>query len=671
MNKQSPAFSNYLEMLIAAIAAIAYAIPLYISKSLLFGVSDLRVFALNADRSREAGQYLFSTAGDFSRSLGISNYPLSLGLDIPWLLATSVPEGLRQTAFGLATCLALYVSVNLLGSVTSLSSPVRQVAGFVLPLIMFLPGPAEWNSIARYTSSFGWTVAVSTLGLAMFLVIMQSGGLHGPAISMKIVAVGCFLFWTNIYYLPATLPVGLLVLLACWKSRTPGARRLTYLRQCSLFLAPALVALPLFSGIYLFGVWAIPDIAVHENVDRFTTWNQLAQLVFPFGGLDKSALATVWLGGYTIRLGMLFLLIVGIWVARIQNRGRLSLLGIGSLFTFALYATTYYLVARFANRELGLEPRYLELFAYPIWILIVINLLSIVPIPKSVSISKMVRLLPVVLVAMWSTQWVIRNLDVRAQPAEYPVLTSTTSEQLQGLVIRDQMNGLFSRVILIQKQFSEERTGEGQRIRRATGFTETFYFELSYLKVPVLNAYSHMISPRTFAKTNELFGDGRPSWRQYSIYDYPNISEMPALGIRYVLSEVPIADSRLELLSAQPYKVFGLFPAADVAYLYRVALATPTASEGIRYSLTGTGLRLQGSVPQETMVTIPIEYSRCLILRSVTDAEIVTMSEVGDHLVSVTVSGDFDFEIRYENSLFQLRNCRIRDYLDFRRERNL
>jgi len=272
---------------------------------------------------------------------------------------------------------------------------------------------------------------------------------------------------------------------------------------------------------------------------------------------------------------------------------------------------------------------------------------------------------------LWGTQWTIRNTDIRFQPPEYPVRLSNTSLQLEELVAADQEGGTFSRVIIVQERQSVERAYEGSRIRRSTNFTETFYLELSYLKVPILNAYSHLISPRTFARTNERFGDGRPSWRQFSLYDQVEVSALVPFGIKYVLSEVAIIDPGLELLSADQYLAYGLFPTKSPAYLYRVTLPNTLRNPVVHYSLSGRGLRVKGQVTQPTALTIPVEYSHCLSIQGESATSVGTLTKNSNFLVQLTVNGSFDFEIVYLNSIFQLKNCRILDYLDFRKEQGL
>lgn len=664
MTARSSRASHRDEILIACLAAFIYSIPLHLSRPLLFGVTDLRNFALNVVRSRDSGIFIFGASGDFSRSLGISNYPVSLILDLPWLLATSVPAHLAQLVFGVATCMSLYLAVNLLGQIGKVAVHARQAAGFALPILMFLPGPIEWNRYARYTASFGWTVATLTVALSIFLLRSRKPGWGSLAPAFLL---GCLIFWTNISYLPMTLPVTLIAIGFGWTELRPTIMLRRYFSHAATILLPAVLASPLFLGVYLFGVWAIPDAAVQENVDRISSWSDLGYLLLPFPTISSTPPSLFPFGGIWLRVLMSIALIISIWVGGKRRTARLSRLGAWSLISLSFYTLVYYLAARFANREIGLDPKYVEIVAYPVWILLIANLLFSTRILFSRSLQRGWAVLPVIAMLVWGTQWTVRNTDTRFQSPVYPVRLSDTSLRLQELTAKDQENGNFSRVIIVQERFPAEREAEGHRIRRSTNFSDTFYLELSQLKVPILNAYSHLISPRTFKTTNELFGDGRPSWRQYSLYDQVSVTALPTFGIKYVLSEVPINDPFLELLSAEPYLAFGESLAPAPAYLYRVSLRDVTGNLSAKYSLTGTGLRVRGGVSQPTTLIIPVEYSRCLYVDNASPISEETIEKNSNYLVKLVVNGSFDFELRYMNSLFQIRNCRILDYLDFRK----
>ncbi|GDX13902.1 hypothetical protein LBMAG03_00010 [Actinomycetes bacterium] len=231
-------------------------------------------------------------------------------------------------------------------------------------------------------------------------------------------------------------------------------------------------------------------------------------------------------------------------------------------------------------------------------------------------------------------------------------------------------NGEFARVIIVQDQFPEERSAEGFRIRRASDFSYTFLLELQAANIPVLNAYSHMISPRTFALTNELFSDGRPSWRQFSLYDKPNINKMTELGIRYVLSEYQITSSQLKLISVEPFTAYGLSPTEKSAYLYEVAERESYSQSMFQYEFKGDELLISGYSLNRRSVSIPIEFSRCLTLSSPSGMSSPDINRGNYGLVNLTFQGKLDVRLRYENSMFQWRNCRILDYLDFRRQQS-
>jgi hypothetical protein len=190
--------------------------------------------------------------------------------------------------------------------------------------------------------------------------------------------------------------------------------------------------------------------------------------------------------------------------------------------------------------------------------------------------------------------------------------------------------------------------------------------ELSAARVPVLNAYTHMISPITFRLTNDVFGDGRPSWRQFSLYDRVNSKRLADFGIRFVLSEVPIDDSRLLLLSQEPFLAHGLFPTGRLGYLYEVLpSSSPTTDDGLSISIDKSLVRLQGTFKTPLERTIPVEFSNCLRIRSADSTGSIVMSRGVDSMLHLRLVGEIDAEIEYRNSIFQVVNCRIRDFFDY------
>jgi hypothetical protein len=267
---------------------------------------------------------------------------------------------------------------------------------------------------------------------------------------------------------------------------------------------------------------------------------------------------------------------------------------------------------------------------------------------------------------LWTTQWVARNYDDRSMPAEYPIMLSSTTQQLLDRLKDEKLSRTINRAIIIQSQFPPERESNGFRIRRSSDFSETFLMELSAARVPVLNAYTHMISPITFALTNDTFGDGRPSWRQFSLYDRVNSKRLADFGIRFVLSEVPIDDSRLLLLSEEPFLAHGLFPTGRLGYLYEVLpSSSPTTDDGLMVSIDKSLLRLRGTFQTPLERTIPVEFSNCLRIRSADSTGSVSMSRGADSMLNVRLVGEIDAEIEYRNSIFQVVNCRIRDFFDY------
>lgn len=667
MSRASQKLSIPSDALVAALAATSYLLVFWISKSLITTNSDFRGFILSSLHSREAAQFLPGATADFQRSLGISEYPVGLVFDWPWLLATSVPTRYLQIVFAGTTCMSLYLAVNLLGARLEMPPFQRQIAGFILPILMFVPGPIMWNSVALYTASFGWTVSTLTISL----VVMSRANHRTWAINVLLgFTAGVFVFWANSSYLPMTLPTVLIGTGFCVLSQIAKESR----AKCAVFglamLCSAFLVLPLFIGTYLFGVWSIPDIAVQENIDSIRSWRDVAWSLLLFPGLEGLPFIGHSVGAKLVRSLAMLLLLFSILQTWRSGRHRLATLGLTSFGSFEVYAILYSVTAKLLSREMGLDPSYLEIIAYPLWLILVINCILGFPIFLRVCPEAALRTLPVVLILLWGFQWTVRNNSVRVQPAEYPILQSETTQQLSSLTSENLSEGDFPRVIILQDQFPDERATEGFRIRRASDFSYSFLLELQAANVPVLNAYSHMISPRAFSLTNELFTDGRPTWRQFSLYDTPNVDKMSDLGIRYVLSEVEVIDSKLKLTSVEPFKAYGLFPTEKSAYLYEVAKREDNPQPVLKYEFEGDELLISGFSSKRKSVSIPIEFSRCLTLSNPSGTSVPNIERGNYGLVNITFQGNLDVRLRYENSIFQWRNCRILDYLDFRRQQS-
>ncbi len=654
-----------IEVGVAALAAAAYTTVFTISKSFIIDNSDFKTFLLSAVHAREAHQLLLGATADFQRSLGISEYPVSLLFDLPWLLATSVPVTMLQIVFGVSTCMSLYIAVNVLGGYAGLAAPVRQVAGFTLPILMFLPGPIKWNSVATYTASFGWTV--STLTIALILLVMSPRWSLKARVPLGAICGG-FVFWSNVAYLPMTLPPVLLAtIFAIWARRHRNDRIATVTFAASM-LVPALAVLPLFLGTYLFGVWAIPEVAVQENIDQILAWSELPRVLLPFPGLSNFPLLSRFVSGTWLQISAQAVLVVSIRHAYHHGQRRMAQLAMYALGIFFTYTTTYFVAAKLLRREIGLTPSYIEVIAYPVWLLLTVSLIFALTTVRVRVPTNVLKVVPIILIVFWGLQWVIRNNTVHLQPREYPILLSETTRELQQLTTEDRNQGVLSRVIILQEQFSSERLGEGFRIRRATDFSYSFLLELQGTNVPVLNAYSHMISPHAFRITNQLFSDGRPSWRQFSLYDKFNPDAPSALGIRYVLSEYAIEDSRLTPLSAHPFLAYRLFPTGRQAFLYRITPQSETSDISLQYGFEKDRLRITASSTEPRSLVVPIEFSRCLTFDSQDGAQPTVTREESLGLTNIEFVGDLNLIMRYENSVFQWKNCRIRDYLDFKKQ---
>jgi hypothetical protein len=418
----------------------------------------------------------------------------------------------------------------------------------------------------------------------------------------------------------------------------------------------------------LFGVWSVPDIAVQENIDIISTWRDVIESLVLFPGLGKLPLISELIGNLFPRILAMLALLLAIFYSWKSGRRTGAILGLLTLGTIEIYSLFYALCAKLFSREFGLTPSYIEIVAYPIWLLLIVHLFLGHQKLREVLPRVFLEVLPLLVVVLWGSQWVIRNNQTRSEIAQFPILQSDTTRQLSSLTSDDLRTGFFPRVIILQDRFPAERASEGFRIRRASDFSYSFLLELQAANIPVLNSYSHMISPNAFAITHEAFTDGRPSWRQFSLYDRPDVDMFSDFGIRYVLSEFPVEEKGLRLLSAKPFKAYGLFPTDKLAYLYEVATKESLSASILKYGFKGDQLLVSGFSSERISVSVPIEFSRCLTVSSPTGSLDPIVQRGHNGLIDLTFQGNLDIRLRYENSIFQWRNCRILDYMDFRRQ---
>jgi hypothetical protein len=79
--------------------------------------------------------------------------------------------------------------------------------------------------------------------------------------------------------------------------------------------------------------------------------------------------------GTSLRISALVVLVVSIRHAYNHGQRRMAQLAMYALGLFFAYATTYFVAAKLLLREIGLTPSYIEIIAYPVWLLLIVSLL--------------------------------------------------------------------------------------------------------------------------------------------------------------------------------------------------------------------------------------------------------------------------------------------------------
>ena len=657
---RSERISTRAKFAVAAFAISVYAIVFAVGNSnLLSYLNDFRMFALAMKRRHTVGGFAPGGTGDFSRSLGISDYPGSLLLDLPWAIASVVNEAWLEFAFGLTTCLALFSSVLWLMRCLRQNTTVSFLAAFCFPILMFIPSPVKWNDVAIYTASFGWVCSALTLWLALLITCTDRSRdqnfILGALVSSVVV-------WSQIVYMPLTIPPMVLagVLYYCASRDSQKSAKIRVFLIASAL--PVLMALPLFAGYYFFGVSTIPDIAIPLNAYENRTIASTVSWILPFPDFELSAIG-LWASPLPGQVGLV-LLLGGATTWHLRNGARLlGWMSFLALLVCTIYSMAYWLTITFLGREIGLDPDYIEILGYPIWIASIFGGYGS-RLMNFFRLSERTTLRGVLLIMLfWGGQWTVRNLELLESSPQFPISVSATTTFLEKQIRTDLENGYFSRVLIAQSQDPPERRSESRDVRRPSKFSESFITELNSRNVPILNAYSHLISPSVFEATNNAFGDGRPNLRVFSTFDTPRTRYFKSFGITYLLSEFQIFDHELVLMRRDDVLIYGTTP--RTAFVYR--FIDPDTSRLFNSIQIGDGtLTVHHGTRVPARITVPIEFSHCLRAVWLSTRKPVSLAASSDGLVSYSPRPNSGVEFTYWNGLLSFQNCRLKDFFAYR-----
>lgn len=376
---------------------------------------------------------------------------------------------------------------------------------------------------------------------------------------------------------------------------------------------------------------------------------------------------------------------------------------VGVSLIFLIIYAWFYEVRLNQLSELGPSPKYFELFVLPMVALTISNLVGTVmrralnlQIFRKLNFFRLIKMagsevvVGVFLVSvqlLWMFAWIVNNGD--DFPGRSPIppprteIGSRLSEELsmENLPFR-------GRVLLVQDP-SDSREGVSETIIYPSAWTKSLYRELQFYRVPMFNAYHHLLSKNFVQVANRVFTDGRPFVRQWvSANHWDRRSEYVAklLGICFVASEKPLTTTsslKLELTTdfGILYRLLGCNTSGLVVDSSRVGFVSSlmqgiffgqrddrdsfvqSASEidaVVRKSrseiwIERSYIRVRTSPGTPKIVVLPIEFDSCG-LRSETEA-VGELSMVGGMLVGLRAANAKTYILQFSHPFPLVPRC--------------
>jgi hypothetical protein len=435
--------------------------------------------------------------------------------------------------------LLVFASVYHLARSFSLGNVASQWAGVIAVFALVLQTPFRWY---RYFTEASFPVAVCafTIAIAALVKLSSAGGESSKnlaKIATPTVVLACGIASAGHFITivgPLWLLVGGLVVLS--------ARGLARNRTLLAFTAASAVLSSMAPGI-------LDNIASTASVnERSIVSGVYADPIWFFNELNYAALSGI--PNYREFTGTV--LVVGLLILARDSRTsrkRLSHLAITVLIIIFSYSIVYTWFNK-KGLEIGPRPGYIALFLMPIlfcvlgattqatlaWLLRSARVLNHRFASKTTLLSVM-RLSPALLVLIWVTTWTVDNRKLLTQPSDYPIMTpAVIAEVLPSLKSTPQDEVFRGRVMLLQSPNEESLMNRIQPSPRVAELHEA----LLQSRLPVLNMKNYYVSSRFATAMSAWFTDGRPFERNLVMMNSINIKLARMLGVRFVVSQVPL-----------------------------------------------------------------------------------------------------------------------------------
>ena len=685
------------------ITAVAFAAYWWGNGTLFFSHGDARWKQDMLNEGLSSGQLVGTLARDFRSGLGVWSSPSFLISDLASVFGMLPTGRTYEPIYAAVNIASLYTAGAYLSRTFFDSRFVARLSGVALGYVLFMPTPFMWSRVPLQ-GNFVLLIAGVSISFAGCIRVSQDRDRDrnqsvrlGLVISFGIfLAVGSWGLW-NLVVAPAWFLLGLAFLAINHKLRE---RKVLWgltawgLASVAVLSASAQIIRLVSNTASVAARDVAQGVATDSNIGRPWLFDDVYPISVPGTNISIYAILISLLIFFSI-----FILCRSDEAAE-RSFGRVSAaVSVGcSLYSIAHFLGVYW------GFEIGPSPGYLALLLVPIWIVGVCRVglkLSLLlygrlrPSSPRTSVRQSETLLwrqakansvyISMLLAIWLLVWMIDNRDLRHATTPYPVPIGATSTWLHRQLTMTNRDVFDGRVFLLQNESSLREEMDNQVIY-PTARTKTLRSELVEARVPVLNTYSHLISVRFARATNFWFTDGRPFVRLWSSFNKFDQKMAEMLGVRFVVSEVPLSGSNIlqsriidgdliyqiaktnlgDFSPVNPVQIEGLAdpleymassefdPRVDVLVEESLEQLVPAVSSSM------TAERGRVTVDVETrgrsLLVLPIEFSTCMkLVASPVSAKVMRVNYLLTGLL-VEGSGRFEIDVRM-NPYFQRTSC--------------
>jgi hypothetical protein len=611
------------------------------------------------------------------------------------------PDGRTHEAmFGAVSNLSLFVAGYALARSFACKPIVSSISGVGLSFVTFMPTPLMWS---RVPLQGNYCLVIAGVSIAFSAIVTylreQSPRLcllrDITAIAALVVALGTYSLWSFVV-LPAWLILGSsLILTYPGRKHNLGHSVKRWFAGLSLIAVTTILMYRLIANsASLTATRYARGVALDLVATRPWFFDDVYPILIPKTAINLYGLV---IASCVIGLSSL-LTVLGDFSEKLLGRASLASAAFASVYSLTHYGGIL------QGRELGPSPGYLVLLLFPLWVVAIASggraclqfarrwyggaqsqSSEMTDRPSRTGTVVTPSSLLVVLLLLWLTVWMVDNAALRNSRSFYPVKPSEVSEFLQERQTKQPTGSFSGRTMLLQREDSE-RDGKRNSLLYPTPFTKKLLDELVELRVPVLNAHSHLLSARFVEATSRWFANDRPFVRPWTSFEgfYPKLARM--LGVRYVITESDTkVDGGLELLvHSGPISVFELSEPNLGQYSPTQTVAESTIKDVVGFMKSAsfnplqmaiTNVPLQALVSAEnvsvvaerglisvkvktkgrSLLVLPFEYTNCMQL--IKSETVASLDRVNYFLTGLLVQGSGTFQIEVQQNPFLGDSC--------------